>query len=72
MKRRPISLSDHQLQFIKHAARALPVTRRDQFLRDVAARLVDEPSDAAVTQVINVTLDRVPVFLNDAQPKEIT
>ena len=69
---RLLSLTDRQLQLVKNAARAVPVNARDGFLQDVAARQADEPSDAAVMQAINVVFDRVPVFLNDAQPKETT
>jgi hypothetical protein len=60
---RLLSLTDRQLQLVKDAARAVPVNARDGFLQDVARRLADEPSDAAVAQAVNVTLDRVPVFL---------
>jgi len=70
--KRPLALSDHQMSLVRRAAAALRVNARDEFLRSVARRLVGEPSDAAITQPINVTLDRTPVFLNDAQPKEIT
>jgi len=38
----------------------------------LARRLGSEPSDDAVVQAINVTLDRVPVFLCDALPKKET
>jgi hypothetical protein len=61
--KRPLSLSDQQMRQIKNAARVLPVALRDQFLRDVAARLVDTPSDAAVMQAINSVFDRIPIFL---------
>jgi hypothetical protein len=67
---RPLALTDRQLQLVKNAVRAVPVNARDGFLQDVARRLAAEPSDAAVMQAINVVFDRVPVFLNDAQPKE--
>lgn len=67
---RPLSLSDRQMQLVRNAARAVPVSQRDQFLQNVAARLVDAPSDAAVAAAVNAQLDRVPVFLTDAQPKE--
>jgi hypothetical protein len=72
--KRALSLSDHQLRFVRNAARAVSVPLRDQFLHDVAARLAgaSEPSDVAVTEAINNVLDRTSVFLNDAQPKEIT
>ena len=72
MKHSPLALSDHQLDLIKQAARALPVSERDLFLQNVARHLAGEPSDGAIMQAINNVLDRVPVFLTDAQPKEIT
>jgi hypothetical protein len=68
--KRPLALSDHQMSLVRRAAAALPVNARDGFLQDVARRLADEPSDAAVAQAVNVTFDRVPVFLNDALPKK--
>jgi hypothetical protein len=72
MKPTPLSLSDRQLRMIRAAAAALPVSARDEFLQSVARYLAGEPSNTAITQAINVVLDRVPVFLTDAQPKEIT
>jgi hypothetical protein len=59
----PIALSDTQLALVRDAARAVPVMQRDQFLQNVAARLADEPSDAAVMQAINSVFDRIPIFL---------
>lgn len=72
MKRTPLSLSDQQLRMIRAAAAALPVSARDEFLQSVARHLAGEPSDTAITQAINITLDRTPVFLCDSspQPKE--
>jgi len=68
--KRPLSLSDRQLQLVRDAARSLLLSLplRDQFLQGVAARLTGEPSAAAVTQAINIVLDRTPVFLNDSAP----
>jgi hypothetical protein len=69
--KRPVSLSDRQLLLIKHAARALPVSAREQFLQNVARHLAGQPSDIEITQAINTALNRTPVFLCDAQqPKE--
>jgi hypothetical protein len=61
--KRPLALSDHQMSLVRRAAAALPVNARDGFLQDVAARLADEPSDAAVMQAINSVFDRIPIFL---------
>jgi hypothetical protein len=66
----PLSLSDRQLRFVRAAASAVPIAQRDAFLQSVARHLVGEPSDDAVQAAINATLDRTPVFLCDAQPKE--
>jgi len=61
-------LSDQQLRLVRAAASAVPVEQRDQFLHDIAERLAGEPSDDAITQAINVVLDRTPVFLCDSAP----
>jgi hypothetical protein len=66
MKRTPLSLSDQQMRMIRAAAAALPVSARDEFLQRVAAHLADAPSDTAITQALNITLDRTPVFLCDS------
>lgn len=60
---RLLALTDRQLQLVKRAAASLPVNARDGFLQDVARRLADEPSDAAVMQAINSVFDRIPIFL---------
>lgn len=64
-----LALTDRQLGLIKHAASALPVDQRDQFLRDIAKRLAGEPSDAAVAEAVNVTLNRTSVFLTDSKER---
>jgi hypothetical protein len=43
--RRPLALTDHQLQLVQRAARSLPVAQRDQFLQAVAAQLVGTPAE---------------------------
>jgi hypothetical protein len=45
---KPLSLSDRQLRLVQTAAKAVPVSRRDEFLQKLAAHLTSEPSDAAV------------------------
>jgi hypothetical protein len=67
---RPLALTDRQLQLVKHAARAMPVNTRDQFLQDVASRLADEPTDIAVSAAISaqLALNRLPTFLCDSKP----
>ncbi len=67
---RPLSLSDRQLALLQSAAGAVPTRSREQFLQRVTKHLAAEPSDAAVQAAVNAALDRVPVFLCDAQPKE--
>jgi hypothetical protein len=56
---RLLSLSDRQLRLVTNAAKAVPQERRDSFLREVAAHLTSEPSDAAVLAALNVQLDRL-------------
>jgi len=38
----------------------------------VAAHLADQPSDNAVQGAVQAALDRTPVFMCDAKPKEKT
>jgi hypothetical protein len=70
--KKPFALGDTQLKIIMRAASTLPPERRDQFLRDLAARLGDQPSPLAVEAAINTALTCVPVFLCDSAstPKE--
>ena len=56
MNRRPI-LTDRQLSLIDRYAGMLPDSQREHFLERIHARLVGEPSDAAVCHVINRALD---------------
>jgi hypothetical protein len=56
---RPLSLSDRQLRLVTAAAKAVPQSRRDSFLKEVARHLTSEPSDAAVLAALNVQLDRL-------------
>jgi hypothetical protein len=60
---RPLSLSDRQLRLVTNAAKAVPLARRDDFLRQVAAHLTSEPSDIAVEAALNAQLDRIATFL---------
>jgi hypothetical protein len=68
--KRALALTDRQLALVRHAARAVPVARREEFLQNVARHLIAEPSDAAVAAAVNAQLDLTPVFLNDALPKK--
>lgn len=63
---KPLALTDRQLRLVQNTARAIPVTRREEFLQRVASHLTSEPSDEAVQAALNAQLDRVPVYLNDA------
>ena len=60
MTPQPLALTEHQLACVRRAAKTVPVERRDEFLRSVAKRLATEPSDGAVSQAINRTLDLTP------------
>jgi hypothetical protein len=65
---KPLALTDRQLRLVQTAARAVPVAQRDTFLREVAAHLTSEPSDAAVQGAINAQLDRIGHhFLADSE-----
>jgi hypothetical protein len=70
--KRPLALSDHQMSLVRRAAAAQPVNARDGFLQDVARRLADEPSDAAVSAAIDaeLALNRLPTFLCDSTQQE--
>jgi hypothetical protein len=57
-QQQPIGLSDRAIALVQRHAAALPVDQRDVFLRYVAARLTDAPSDDAVAQALNIALDR--------------
>jgi hypothetical protein len=72
MKHTLLSLSDRQLRYVRAAASAVPIEQRDNFLQSVASHLPGEPSNDAVQAAINIALNRTPVFLCDAKPKEIT
>jgi hypothetical protein len=47
------------MKLVTNAARAVPLDRRDEFLKEVAAHLLPEPSDDAVKAALNVQLDRL-------------
>jgi hypothetical protein len=53
-----ISLSDSQLAIVQHAARPLPVEKRDIFLQRVAAMLAQRQpfGDVAVGDVVRLAL----------------
>jgi len=57
-QQQPIGLSDRAIALVQRHAAALPVDQRDGFLRDVAARLTDAPSDDAAAVAVNIVLDR--------------
>jgi hypothetical protein len=66
----PLALTDRQLRLIETAARAVPVRKRDEFLRKVASHLTSEPSDHAVQSAVNLQLDLIQHhFLNDSLKK---
>jgi len=63
-----LSLTDRQLGLIQQAAKTLPVSSRDEFLRGVARHLGDEPTDKAVIAAVDAQLaiNRIPIFLCDS------
>jgi hypothetical protein len=65
MKRRRLSLSDHQLTEVQNAAHSLLPNQRERFLEGLARRLRDEPSDEALREAIAAQLrvNRIPTFL---------
>jgi hypothetical protein len=63
----PLSLSDHQMLMVRHAAGSLRPDLRDGFLQGVSRLLADRPTDHAVQAAVNIALDRMPVFLNDSE-----
>jgi hypothetical protein len=69
---RPIALTDHQLLLVEQAAKTLPVSDRDEFLRGVASKLGAEPTNDAVRHAIDRQLEvnRIPTFLCGSVPKE--
>lgn len=56
----PLGLSDFQIEFVKRAAKAVPVDKRDQFLLSVARHLAPLPSDSAVSEAVNRALNVMP------------
>jgi hypothetical protein len=57
VKQQPIGLSDRALALVQRHAAALPLAQRDQFLRNLAARLTDAPTDDAVAAAVNIVLE---------------
>ena len=53
---KPIGLTDQQLAHLEQAAQSLLPSARDDFLRGVARRLGDAPSDAALQLAIDAQL----------------
>jgi hypothetical protein len=51
-----ISLSDSQLAIVQHAARPLPVEKRDIFLQRVAAMLAQRQPFGDVADVVRLAL----------------
>jgi hypothetical protein len=68
MHTRPLSLSDYQLAQLRQAAKSLLPSERDEFLRGVAKRLGEMPSDEALQLAISEQLARgkLPTFLCDS------
>jgi hypothetical protein len=71
--RQPIGITDEQLMQLQQAAKTLLPSARDEFLRGVARRLGDAPSDEALRLAISEQLAiRVPQFLCDHAPAKET
>ena len=71
---RPIGLTDAQLMQLQQAAKTLLPSARDEFLRGIARRLGDTPSDAALQLAISeqLAVNRIPTFLCDHAPAKET
>ncbi len=48
----PIALTDYQLAVIRRGAASPPESARAEYLQQVAARLGNEPSDAAAVDLV--------------------
>ena len=59
-----VCLSDRQQRMVSAHAASLPTAARDYFLRSIANSLRGAPSDSAVTEAINIALDRCHAFSN--------
>jgi hypothetical protein len=59
MNPRPVSLTDKQIGFVRTAAASLPHNQRDEFLKGVARKLSEKPSDHAVLIAVNITMSRM-------------
>lgn len=61
---RPIGLTDQQLEQLRQAAQSLLPSARDEFLRGVARRLGDAPSDEAGALAISeqLSVNCIPHF----------
>jgi hypothetical protein len=56
----PKALTARQLRLLEKIARAVPTSKRGNFLKQVFGHLAHEPSDAAVSAVINAQLNLIP------------
>jgi hypothetical protein len=66
----PLALTDRQMRLVRHAAQAVPVQRRAEFLQRLAAHLTSRPTDAAVQAALNAQLDALHhTFLCDSAAK---
>jgi hypothetical protein len=65
---KPLSPSDRQSRLVQDAAKAVPISKLDEFLQQLARHLGAEPSDAAVLASLNAQLDRLTHnFMCDSQ-----
>ena len=71
---RAIGLTDRQLEQLRQAAQSLPPSARDEFLRGLARRLGDAPSDEALHLAISeqLSVNHIPQFLCESAPVKET
>ena len=68
--RRAVAFTDDQMRLVERAARGLAIEARDNFLRTVSDHLNGNPTNDAVNAAINITFDRLALFLCDSTPKK--
>jgi hypothetical protein len=66
----PLSLTDRQMRLVTSAARAVPVSRRDEFLRRLALHLAPQPSNSAVQAALNAQLDSLEFYTSSSGASE--
>ena len=66
-----LMLTDKQRRLVRTATRAVPPAKRDEFMQKVSQHLTDNPSDHAVSAVVNHQLNLLlHVYMTDAATVE--